>query len=49
MNTIENNCCVGISKWHLSTPFEDGDNNAFFKIILFLYNIIIILLLLFYV
>lgn len=32
MNTIEYSCCVGISKWYLSTQFEEGDN-IFFLII----------------
>lgn len=29
MNTIEYSCCVGISKWYLSTQFEEGDNIFF--------------------
>lgn len=32
MNTIEFNGCVGISKWYLSTQFEEGDH-IFFLII----------------
>lgn len=40
MNTIENNCCAGISKWYFSTQFKGDDCHAIFykKIFFFFFN-----------